>query len=126
MPIVDISMSQITDWDTFHDTFSAALGFPDFYGRNMNAWIDCLSYEDDGITAFRVEPGDVLTLQLHDCKPFRARCPETFEAIVDAAAFVNYRRIERDDRPILALSYSSRGYLVRCPYRNAFLPPIET
>ncbi len=52
MPIVDVAMAGITDWGTFHDTFAQALGFPDFYGRNMNACIDCLTYEDDGMTAF--------------------------------------------------------------------------
>jgi len=98
-------MSQITDWDSFHDTFAHALGFPDFYGRNMNAWIDCLTYEDDGMTAYPVQPGDVLTLQFLACREFRARCPEIYEALIDAVAFVNWRRIELGDPPILALSY---------------------
>ena len=40
-------MSQITDWETFHDTFAQALGFPGFYGRNMDAWIDCLTSADE-------------------------------------------------------------------------------
>ena len=57
-------MSQITDWDSFHETFAAALGFPSYYGRNMNAWVDCLTYEDDGMTAIPVKPGEVLTRQL--------------------------------------------------------------
>jgi RNAse (barnase) inhibitor barstar len=105
VPVVEVPMSQITDWDSFHDTFTATLGFPNFYGRNMNAWVDCLTYEDDGMNAFPVESGDVLTLQLRDCKAFRARCPEIYEALIDSAAFVNWRRIELGDRPILALSY---------------------
>ena len=105
MPIVDVPMSQITDWDTFHDTCSATLGFPEFYGRNMNAWIDCLTYADDGMTALPIDPGDILTLQLQDCKPFRTRCPEIYQAIVEATAFVNHRRIDLGERPILALSY---------------------
>jgi RNAse (barnase) inhibitor barstar len=32
MPTVQIPMAQITDWSSFHDTFSQALGFPDFTG----------------------------------------------------------------------------------------------
>ena len=105
MPIVDVPLSNIADWDSFHTTFAATLGFPDFYGRNMNAWVDCLTYEDDGMTAFPIDTGDVLTLQLQDCKDFRARCPEIYEALVDCAAFVNWRRIEMGERPILAVSY---------------------
>jgi hypothetical protein len=106
MPIIDVPMSQISDWDTFHDTFAATLGFPDFYGRNMDAWIDCLTYEDDGMTAYPIDPGDVLTLHLLDCTHFRARCPEIYETLVKSAAFVNLRRIEVGERPILALAYS--------------------
>jgi hypothetical protein len=105
MPTVDVPMADIKDWDTFHDTFARTLGFPDFYGRNMNAWVDCLTYEDDGMSAYPIPAGDVLTLRLQGCKEFRSRCPEIFEALIDSAAFVNWRRVERGDRPILALAY---------------------
>jgi hypothetical protein len=73
-------MSQIHDWDTFHDTFARTLGFPAFYGRNMDAWIDCLTYadEDDGMRAITAGPGEILTLQLQDCREFRSRCPEIY------------------------------------------------
>ena len=100
-------MSQIKDWESFHDRFAQRLGFPDFYGRNMDAWIDCLTYADtnDGMLAITAPPGDVLTLQLEDCREFAARCPEIYQALADCAAFVNWRRIEVGERPILALSY---------------------
>jgi hypothetical protein len=32
MPVVHIPASQISDWETFHDVFAEALGFPVFYG----------------------------------------------------------------------------------------------
>ena len=59
VPVVEVPMSQIRDWDTFHDTFAQRLGFPDFYGRNMDAWIDCLTYadEDDGMRAITAAQG---------------------------------------------------------------------
>jgi hypothetical protein len=107
VPVIDIPVSQITDWETFHDVFAVALGFPDFYGRNMNAWIDCLTYrdEDDGMASVVVDAGDVLTLQLDDGRAFGARCPEQYAALIEGSAFVNWRRIELGDRPILALSF---------------------
>jgi RNAse (barnase) inhibitor barstar len=74
MPIVDVPLSKITDWDSFYATFAAALGVPDCYGRNMNAWIDCLTDEGDGMTAFPIATCDVLTIQLQDCKDSRERC----------------------------------------------------
>ncbi len=45
--IVTVPVSEIKDWDTFHTVFAHVFGFPDYYGRNMNAWIDCMTYLDD-------------------------------------------------------------------------------
>jgi RNAse (barnase) inhibitor barstar len=77
VPIVDVPMSHITDWDTFHATFAEALGFPDFYGRGTTAWIDCLSYEDDGMTAFPVGYGDA-----------QRSPPNAFRVAIKAAAIL--------------------------------------
>jgi hypothetical protein len=107
MPVIDIAVSRITDWQSFHDVFAGTLGFPDFYGRNMDAWIDCLTYrdEDDGMANVVVEQGDVLTLQLDEGRAFGARCPDLYASLIECAAFVNWRRIEVGERPILALSF---------------------
>nr|WP_315384536.1 barstar family protein [uncultured Sphingomonas sp.] len=104
--IVIIPTDRIVDWESFHDVFDEALGFPGYYGRNMNAWIDCLSYADDaesGMLANPVAPGDLLTLALVNAAEFKRRCPEQFDALIDCAAFVNYRRREVGDDPVLAL-----------------------
>ncbi|MCA9610738.1 MAG: barstar family protein [Myxococcales bacterium] len=42
-PIVAIPTRRIVDWDTFHDVFAEAFGFPGFYGRNLDAVL-ALSY----------------------------------------------------------------------------------
>lgn len=107
MPIVDIPVGQIHDWDSFHDVLATTLGFPEFYGRNINALIDCLTYrdEDDGMASVTVEAGDVLTLQFGEASAFARRCPEQYAALLEAAAFVNWRRIESGSRPIVALSF---------------------
>lgn len=108
VPIIDIATDRIHDWNTFHDVFSEVLGFPEFYGRNMDAWIDCLTHVDDDppdLTTVSVAPGDVLTLQLQDADRFAERCPEQYNALVSCSAFVNWRRIEIGERPILALSF---------------------
>ena len=106
MPIVMIPVSQIDDWDSFHATFADALGFPGFYGRNMNAWIDCLTYRDDpdGMSSVVVDDGDVLTLQLDEGKAFAERCPELYLALLHGAAFVNWRRIDMGLRPLVAVA----------------------
>jgi hypothetical protein len=108
MPIVDVPVSKITDWSSFHDVFAETLGFPGFYCRNMDAWIDCLTYrdEDDGMASVVVPPGDVLTLQLDAGRDFAARCPDQDAALIESAALVNRRRIGGGERPILTLSFS--------------------
>lgn len=44
-------------------------------------------------------------LQLDYVDDFSARCPELFDAIVECAAFVNWRRIETQEDPVLVLSF---------------------
>ncbi len=57
------------------------------------------------MSAVNVEPSSVLTLQLDGVDEFAARCPEQFTALVECAAFVNWRRIEQGQNAVLALSY---------------------
>lgn len=44
---VSLDCNKFHDWPSFHEEFAKAFGFPDFYGKNMNAWIDCMTYLDD-------------------------------------------------------------------------------
>jgi RNAse (barnase) inhibitor barstar len=108
MVIVTIDTRQITDCETFHSVCQAAFGFPDLYGRNMNAWIDCMTSLDapeDGMTSVHVPEGHALALQLEHAGDFARRCPEQYEAIIECAAFVNWRRMERGRPAVLALSF---------------------
>ncbi|MEX2140878.1 MAG: barstar family protein [Pirellulales bacterium] len=105
---ISIDASRISNWDSFHDTFAEALGFPGFYGRNMDAWIDCMTYLDDpdaGMTSVHVVLGDVVALCISAVTDFKKRCPEIYDALIECSSFVNYRRIERGDQAILALSF---------------------
>lgn len=106
--LVRIDATRIRDWESFHAVFRETMGFPEFYGANMNAWNDCMSYLDDpaaGMTTHHVPPGGVLTLQVDGVDDFASRCPEQYEALVECSAFVNWRRVERGDPAILALSF---------------------
>lgn len=105
---VPIAASRITDWHLFHDTFAETFGFPSFYGRNMDAWNDCMACPDDsdaGMSSIHVAPGDVVVLCVSAVTDFRKRCPEIDDALIECSAFVNYRRIERDAPAVLALSF---------------------
>ena len=107
--VVRVPADRIIDWGTFHDVFAEVLGFPDFYGRNLNAWIDCMTCVDDpgaGMTQVSVQPGDLMTLQIDDAADLASRCPEQFEALIECTAFVNYRRVEVGGTPVLSLLMS--------------------
>ncbi len=105
---VTVDTSRITDWDSFHTVFAEAFGFPDFYGRNMDAWIDCLTCidePDDAMTTVHAPPGGVLVLDLPHARDLAVRCPEIYSARRECSAFVNYRRIEMSQEPVLRLSF---------------------
>jgi len=105
---VEIDAAQIHDWASFHSTFAAALGFPDFYGRNMNAWIDCMTALDDpdaGMSKVHAPKGGIVLLKVVNAEDFAKRCPEQFGALNECSAFVNWRRREQGHPPVLALSY---------------------
>lgn len=103
-----INCANISDWESFHDEFNRVFSFPDFYGRNMDAWIDCMTCidaPDDGMTGIHCENDSFLTIELENVNQLRDDRAEYLEAIVDCVAFVNWRRIESGDKPVLALSY---------------------
>ena len=110
MPSVTIKFDTrvLKNWDAFHDTFVDKFGFPDFYGRNMNAWIDCMTSLDcpeDGMTTVHAPPGGVVVIQLEHVTDFRSQHPVLYDCITECSAFVNYRRMEMGKDPVLALSF---------------------
>jgi RNAse (barnase) inhibitor barstar len=105
---VQIDGSKIRDWESFHDLFSDVFGFPGFYGRNMDAWNDCMTYlaePEQGMTSVHVLPGDVVVLCISNAGDLKTRCPEVFTALIECSAFVNWRRIEKGEPAVIALSF---------------------
>lgn len=102
-----IDSDRITDWPSFHEEFARAFGFPEFYGKNMDAWIDCLTDLDanTGMTTVDCGFASVVVLELWNVKSFRQRCTEQHDALIECAAFVNWRRIEKEQPAVLALSF---------------------
>jgi hypothetical protein len=81
MVLVRIDTTKICDWASFHDVLSEAFGFPDFYGRNMDPWIDCMTSLDDpaaGMSRFHAPEGGIVTLQLDGVEDFAERCPRAY------------------------------------------------
>jgi hypothetical protein len=104
MPNVQIDGTELTNWATFHDVFETVFGFPAFYGRNMNAWIDCMTSLDtpeDGMTTIHGTAADPVVLHIANASSIPS---DLFDGLVECAAFVNWRRIEVGEPAILTLS----------------------
>ena len=107
MPRVSLDGSAITDWSAFHDQCAERLGFPTFYGRNMNAWIDCLTYlrDGDGMSRFVLGPTEVLELEISGTDVFSKRASEILDALVECTAAVNQRHIAAGQLPAIHLVF---------------------
>ncbi len=63
----------------------------------------------DGMTTVTVQPGEILVLRIDEPFEFRRRCPEQYDALVECTAFVNFRRVEVGEPPLLALLFIGRS-----------------
>jgi hypothetical protein len=100
---VVLDAARIADWDSFHAVSAASFGFPAFYGRSMNAWIDCLTDLDGGMSRVALKSHETLTIELRGAGDFAERCPEIALALMSATAAINARSLEDGARPRLAL-----------------------
>jgi len=107
MAKVRLNTKQIEDWKSFHQLCKCEFGFPDFYGANMDAWIDCLSYftEPEEMSRFILKKGELLHIEISDTEDFNTRLPEIFDALVECSAFVNRRFVENGEPPVLSLVF---------------------
>lgn len=107
MATVRMETEPVTDWQSFHENCREVFGFPDFYGMNMNAWIDCMSYldEDAAMTRFSLCPGEKLHIEITGTESFNSRLPEIFDSLVECTAFANQRYIADGKEPVLSLIF---------------------
>jgi len=105
MASVTLATDKITDTHSFHEQCISAFGFPNFYGRNMDAWTDCLSSlrEDEGMSRFKLAREEQLFVTLVDFETFANRLPEISNALLVCIAAVNCRYVARNEMPGLAL-----------------------
>ena len=107
MAVVRLDTELITDWQSFHETSRKAFGSPSFYGMNMDAWIDCLSYlyEDNNMTTYHLDKDETLQIEVSAAKSFKTRVPEIFDALVECTGFVNERYVEDGKSRALSLVF---------------------
>ena len=94
MTTLKIDGKKLTDWNSFHSEFESELNFPDYYGENMDTWIDCVDELTEKLTLLQIENGKFL----------KENKPELLNAILECGAFVNYRKIEQGEKPNLIIA----------------------
>lgn len=105
MPTARLNGMEIRNWQDFHRESQSAFGFPGFYGRNMDAWIDCLSTLRDGdrMSQFTLGPDEALDVEVLYADILRRQAPEILDALIDCVAAVNERYTENGEKPALSL-----------------------
>ena len=80
MITVQIDLSHIRDWPAFHAEFKQKMGFPEYYGNNLYAWIDCMSDhsrpDQPGMTEVEVPRGEHLVLEMRGFPEWQHAYPE--------------------------------------------------
>jgi hypothetical protein len=105
MAIVQLNGAVITDSDSFHTECQQAFGFPEFYGRNMDAWVDCLSYlrDDEGMSKFRLKPDEILQIEVLQADTLHKQAPHILEEMEFCIIGINERYVDYGEKPALSL-----------------------
>lgn len=108
---LSVDFSKVKTVDDFHNKMKELFGFPDFYGKNYHALIDCLSslrYPDDGMTEIHINKDEYILLEINDVKYRQNNC-DVINSLFSAIQCVNYRCKQMGDNPsiLLLLTLSS-------------------
>ncbi len=93
MASFEIDAWKIRDWASFHDVFAEVLAFPEFYGRNLNAWIDCMSdlHGPTALGAHELPKDEPVELRIPGAEDLAERLPDVWLDLVACTAAVNRR-----------------------------------
>src|SRR5687767_5285771 len=101
---VEIQGSDLSSWEAFHSVFAREFRFFAEYGRNMGAWIDCMSslHEVAGITDFRLAENEGVCLEIRGFEHFAGAVGEIASSLLACTASVNRRYAEWNTRTRIA------------------------
>jgi hypothetical protein len=108
--LVRIDARRLTDPAALHAVLDEALGFAPGYGKNLDALVDCLTHLDDpaaAMTRVQVFPGQVLLVVIEHARGLTMPAAAQLKSLADAVAFVNWRRWEAKQPPVIALAYEA-------------------
>jgi RNAse (barnase) inhibitor barstar len=98
MKKIRLSTDKINDWPSFHQVFAETMDFPSEYGRNLDAWVECMQQA--------ATPDELLVVELPDVEHFKARCPEQFVALLNRTVEVNAQYASAGREAAVALVFA--------------------
>ncbi len=104
MKKVFIDFSKTKDIADLHNLLKTELGFPDFYGKNVNALIDCLSsmrFPEEGMSQVTLGEKEVLIFEMSG---FSNANMITINNLLIAVEETNKRELNRKREPSILLS----------------------
>ena len=104
MPSITLDFAHLATPLALHAALKQALGFPDFYGANFAALVDCLSglrFPEEGMCGVTLATEEVL--QMHVLNLSSAD-DEVRDLLLCAVEDVNTREVQRGRLPPIALS----------------------
>ena len=100
-----IDLSDIVDESSFHDHVMKTFGFPDYYGRNLDALWDCLTD--------RVIPFDNHILRIEGVRKFKEACSDlanrAIRCFIDLQTENYCKVVVFDDSPSLIKSLANKA-----------------
>src|SRR5262249_53811086 len=106
--LIRIDARKLTDAAGLHAALGEAFGFAPDYGKNLDALVDCLTHLDDPkacLSRVQVLPGQLALLVIEHTQGMSKQAAAQVKALADAVAFVNWRRLEKGQPPVLAVAY---------------------
>jgi RNAse (barnase) inhibitor barstar len=90
---ITIDGTSLTDWNAFHEVFEKALNFPAYYGKNMDAWIECMT-----------EIKESLLISITDSEAFKESSEEIYFTVLECTALVNSIKLDEGYDTVIAVS----------------------
>lgn len=99
MKVHIIDAGTITTFEAMHAVFAAEFGFPEYYGNNMDAWIDCMS-----------DLAEPVLVYLKHIAAIKGTA--VYEALIECSALVNYRMMDTG-KPMVTLAFCDQDHLAQ-------------
>lgn len=88
-----IDGNELTDWKAFHQVFKETMNFPQYYGNNMDAWIDCMT-----------DIKESLLISITNSEELKEKQEEIYFTILECTALVNSIKLDEGDDSVFAVS----------------------